>query len=169
MSTESLLMSILDTNPGIGPDAALAMLETLLMGQARIKTDVLLSGGKANGSAVNTSGGTQQNNSGSPVGIDPRKSIQEDCVICCECGKRMKMLGDAHLAKHGLSKRTYLEKYGYPSGTALIAKSLSMKRKESAKKNKLGQKKSDATTSVPETAAEVASAPTQVVNAPTLP
>lgn len=166
MSDNSLLMSILDTNPGIGPDSALSILEKLLMGQARIKNTVLLSGGKENGNSGNTSIGTQQNNAISPVGINPKKAIQQDSVICCECGKSMKMLGDAHLAKHGLNKKTYLEKYGYPSDTALIAISLSDKRKESAKKNKLGHNKSEDTASpseVPVVAEEAtpASNPTQ--------
>jgi hypothetical protein len=155
MQTDSLLKSILDNYPGINPDAALVMLEKLLIGQNMIKTSLLLSGGVPSGSPAQAGGGNQPDGAKSPAGVDPKMAIQEDYVQCCECGAKMKMLGDAHLAKHGLNKTSYLLKYGYAPKTALVSGELSKKRKESAKDNKLGhQKTEDAPSGVDTPAAE---------------
>ncbi|BAH73642.1 MucR family transcriptional regulator [Solidesulfovibrio magneticus] len=155
MQTDSLLKSILDNYPGINPDAALVMLEKLLIGQNMIKTSLLLSGGVPSGSPAQAGSGNQPDGVKSPAGVDPKMAIQEDYVQCCECGAKMKMLGDAHLAKHGLNKTSYLLKYGYAPKTALVSGELSKKRKESAKDNKLGhQKTEDAPSAVDTPAAE---------------
>ena len=151
MQTDSLLKSILDNYPGINPDAALVMLEKLLIGQNMIKTSLLLSGGVPSGSPAQAGGGNQPDGAKSPAGVDPKMAIQEDYVQCCECGAKMKMLGDAHLAKHGLNKTSYLLKYGYAPKTALVSGELSKKRKESAKDNKLGHQKTEDTPSAAET------------------
>lgn len=151
MSTESLLKSIMDNYPGIGPEAVLSMLEKLLIGQNRIKTSLLLSGGVSDGSPAQSGSGNQPDGAKSPAGVDPKTAIQEDHVQCCECGAKMQMLGDAHLAKHSLNKTSYLLKYGYAPDTALVSAKLSKKRKESAEKNKLGHRKAEDTPAAAET------------------
>ena len=163
MSTESLLKSIMDNYPGIGPDAVLSMLEKLLIGQNKIKTSLLLSGGVSDGSPAQAGGGNQPDGAKSPAGVDPKMAIQEDYVQCCECGAKMKMLGDAHLAKHGLNKTSYLLKYGYAPKTALVSGELSNKRKKSAKDNKLGKIKTEDAPSAAETPAAEGVAPVAMV------
>jgi predicted transcriptional regulator len=72
--------------------------------------------------------------------IDPRKSIQEDKVICLECSVEMKQLTAKHLGSHGLSIREYKTKWGFPQRQSLSAKSLSKARSKAAKKRGLPEK-----------------------------
>ena len=75
-----------------------------------------------------------------PGKIDPKGSIQEDKVICLECGVEMRQLTGRHLSSHGLSSREYKTKYGFPQGQSLSAKSLSKARSKAAKKRGLPEK-----------------------------
>jgi predicted transcriptional regulator len=75
-----------------------------------------------------------------PEKMDPKKSIQEDKVICLECGFEMKQLTATHLGSHGLSIREYKTKYGFPQRQSLSAKSLSKARSKAAKKRGLPEK-----------------------------
>lgn len=63
--------------------------------------------------------------------IDARDAIQDDYIICMECGKKLQVISVAHLRKHGLSKDDYCDKWGYPRGTRLV----SNKQREQAKAN----------------------------------
>lgn len=72
--------------------------------------------------------------------IDPKDSIQEDKVICLECGGEMRQLTAKHLSSHGLSIREYKTKYGFPQRQSLSAKSLSKARSKAAKKRGLPEK-----------------------------
>jgi predicted transcriptional regulator len=72
--------------------------------------------------------------------IDPKKSIQEDKVICLECQAEMKQLTAKHLGSHGLTIREYKKKYGFPQRQSLSAKSLSKARSKAAKKRGLPEK-----------------------------
>jgi len=65
--------------------------------------------------------------------ISPADSIQEDKVICLECGKEFKQLTQKHLFLHGLSPKEYKQKHGMRLKTSLMAKSLSAARSEAAK------------------------------------
>jgi len=56
--------------------------------------------------------------------VEGKASIQRDKVICLECGKEFKQLGNSHLASHGLTAREYKEKHGIPLGQALVTKDL---------------------------------------------
>ena len=69
--------------------------------------------------------------------IDPKDSIQEDRVVCLECGTRMKQLTGKHLNSHGLSMREYKQKWGFPLKQSLSARSLSKARSKAAKKRGL--------------------------------
>jgi predicted transcriptional regulator len=72
--------------------------------------------------------------------IDPKDSIQEDKVICLECGTEMRQLTIKHLSSHGLSVREYKKKYGFPLKQSLSAKSLSKARSKAARKRGLPEK-----------------------------
>jgi predicted transcriptional regulator len=67
-------------------------------------------------------------------------SIQRNKVICLECGREFKQISAKHLAGHGTDRRAYKEKYGIPLRQALSARSLSARRRKTAKELGLGEK-----------------------------
>ncbi|MFZ2447579.1 MAG: MucR family transcriptional regulator [Syntrophobacteraceae bacterium] len=69
--------------------------------------------------------------------LAPENSIQNDKVICLECGAEMKQLTQKHLVAHGISPKEYKKKYGFPMKTPLAAKSLTKARSKAAKKRGL--------------------------------
>ncbi len=69
--------------------------------------------------------------------LTPLDSIQNDKVICLECGKEMRLLSSKHLAVHGMDQKEYRKKYGFAVGTPLAAKSLTKARSKAAKKRGL--------------------------------
>lgn len=66
--------------------------------------------------------------------LTPEDSIQNDKVICLECGAEFKQLTQKHLSSHDLSPKDYKRKYGFTMRTPLSAKSLTKARKKAAKK-----------------------------------
>lgn len=66
--------------------------------------------------------------------VTPENSIQNDKVICLECGAEMKQLTKLHLSAHGLTAKEYKKKYGFTLRTPLAAKSLTKARSKAAKK-----------------------------------
>lgn len=72
--------------------------------------------------------------------VDPKGSIQEDKVICLECGAEMRQLTAKHLSSHGLTIREYKHKFGFPLRQSLSAKALSKARSKAAKKRGLPEK-----------------------------
>ena len=72
--------------------------------------------------------------------VDPKESIQEDKVICLECGAEMRQLTAKHLGSHGLTIRDYKHRYGFPLRQSLSAKNLSKARSKAAKKRGLPEK-----------------------------
>jgi predicted transcriptional regulator len=79
-----------------------------------------------------------------PTPVDPKKSIRKNKVICLECGKEFKMLGNRHLKEHGLDAKEYRKKYGFRARQPLTAKSLSKKRSKTAKALGLGERLQEA-------------------------
>lgn len=75
-----------------------------------------------------------------PERMDPRASIQEDKVICLECGAEFRQLTANHLKTHQMSPREYKRKWGFPLKQPLAAKMLTRLRSGSAKKRGLPQK-----------------------------
>ena len=75
-----------------------------------------------------------------PQALTPQDSIQNDKVICLECGKEMIQLTVRHLSSHGMSQKEYRKKYGFTMRTPLAAKSLTKARSKSAKKRGLPEK-----------------------------
>ena len=70
-------------------------------------------------------------------GMNPEDSIQEDRIICLECGAEKRQLTAKHLESHGLSAREYKKKWGFPLRQSLAAKSLSKSRSKAAKRRGL--------------------------------
>ena len=66
--------------------------------------------------------------------VTPENSIQNDKVICLECGAEMKQLTQKHLSSHGIGSKEYKKKYGFAMRTPLAAKSLTKARSKAAKK-----------------------------------
>ncbi|WP_432734445.1 MucR family transcriptional regulator [Maridesulfovibrio sp. FT414] len=76
----------------------------------------------------------------SPV-CDPRKSIKEKSIVCCECGKSFKIITKKHLASHGLTPDEYRERYGLKKKSPLVCKSLQRERRKKMKEMKLWTKR----------------------------
>ena len=72
--------------------------------------------------------------------VDPKKSIQRNYIINLEDGKKYKQLTARTLAKFGLSPAEYRKKWGFSPRQPLAAKSLSAKRRKTAKALGLGEK-----------------------------
>lgn len=75
-----------------------------------------------------------------PKALDPKESIQNDKVICLECGAEMRQLSAKHLISHGMDQKEYKKKYGFTMRTPLAAKSLTKARSKAAKKRGLPEK-----------------------------
>jgi predicted transcriptional regulator len=69
--------------------------------------------------------------------LSPANSIQNNKVICLECGAEMKVLTSKHLVSHGMNQKEYRKKYGFTMRTPLSAKSLTKARSKAAKKRGL--------------------------------
>ena len=69
-----------------------------------------------------------------PPVLSPADSIQNDKVICLECGAEMRLLTSRHLVFHGMSQQEYRKKYGFTMRTPLSAKSLTKARSKAAKR-----------------------------------
>lgn len=68
---------------------------------------------------------------------DAKSSVQDDKIICLECGAEMRQLTAKHLGAHNLKPREYKQKYGFPLKQPLSAKSLTRARSKAAKKRGL--------------------------------
>ncbi|MGA2403385.1 MAG: MucR family transcriptional regulator [Syntrophobacteraceae bacterium] len=69
--------------------------------------------------------------------LSPANSIQNDKVICLECGAEMRQLTQKHLVSHDMNQKEYRKKYGFTMRTPLSAKSLTKARSKAAKKRGL--------------------------------
>ena len=57
-----------------------------------------------------------------PKAIAPQNSIQDDKVICLECGAEMRQLTAKHLVSHGMNQKEYRKKYGFHNGDPIGCK-----------------------------------------------
>lgn len=55
-------------------------------------------------------------------------SIQQEKVICLECGKALQLLSHRHLAAHGLTPMTYKRKHSLCSTQSLCTYDLARRR-----------------------------------------
>jgi predicted transcriptional regulator len=69
--------------------------------------------------------------------LAPQDSIQENKVVCLECGAQMRQLTAKHLAGHVMDYKAYKKKYGFTMRTPLAAKSLTRARSKAAKQRGL--------------------------------
>jgi predicted transcriptional regulator len=69
--------------------------------------------------------------------MSPKDSVQENKVICLECGAEMRQLTIKHLSSHNMNLKEYKKKYGFTIKTPLSAKSLTKARSKAAKKRGL--------------------------------
>lgn len=90
--------------------------------------------------AYESGGGDLDLSSGEVRIDDPRSSIQEDKVVCLECGSDFRQLTANHLRTHNLTPREYKRKWGFPLKQPLAARMLTRLRSRSAKKRGLPQK-----------------------------
>jgi predicted transcriptional regulator len=71
------------------------------------------------------------------AGKEPRQSIQDDKIVCLECGTEMRQLTTKHLSVHNLTPREYKQKWGFSLKQPLSARSLTKARSKAAKKRGL--------------------------------
>ncbi|MGE5311785.1 MAG: MucR family transcriptional regulator [Nitrospirota bacterium] len=70
----------------------------------------------------------------------PVKSIQNRYVVNLEDGRKYRMLTSRTLARFGLTPREYRVKWGLPLGQPLLAKSLLVTRRKTARELGLGER-----------------------------
>jgi len=68
----------------------------------------------------------------------PHQAFQRTKVYCLECGKPFKLLSNRHLSTHGLTPRSYKQKWGFPLRTSLSAQTLTARRRQLAKARGMG-------------------------------
>ncbi len=68
---------------------------------------------------------------------EPLESIQDDKIVCLECGSEMRQLTRKHLTSHSLTSREYKQKWGFSLKQPLSAKSLTKARSKAAKQRGL--------------------------------
>ena len=70
----------------------------------------------------------------------PAKSIQNRYVVNLEDGRKYRMLTSRTLSRFGLTPRDYRVKWGLPPGQPLLAKSLLVTRRKTARELGLGER-----------------------------
>ena len=68
---------------------------------------------------------------------EPKESIQDDRIVCLECGTEMRQLTTKHLSTHEITPREYKKKWGFSLKQPLSARSLTRARSKAAKKRGL--------------------------------
>lgn len=72
--------------------------------------------------------------------VNPKKSIQDDFIICLEDGKKFKSLKRHLSAEYGLTPEEYRAKWGLPADYPMVAPNYAAARSQLAKKMGLGKK-----------------------------
>lgn len=121
--------------------ASVAQMSAELIEQSLIKTfSTLQRMQKAEEKGLFLDGGATEEISVEESGVakkDPRESIQDDKIICLECGTEMRQLTTKHLSVHNLTPKDYKHKWGFSLKQPLSAKSLTKARSKAAKKRGL--------------------------------
>ena len=76
--------------------------------------------------------------------VNPKRSVQEDYIICLEDGKKFKSLKRHLMTHYGLTPDQYREKWGLDSNYPMVAPSYAAARSQLAKKMGLGRKRKEA-------------------------
>ncbi len=61
------------------------------------------------------------------------RTMQQDHIICLECGKALQLLSHRHLSSHGLTPRTYKAKHRIAADQALSSPSVRRRRLQLAR------------------------------------
>jgi predicted transcriptional regulator len=72
--------------------------------------------------------------------LSPAESIQDDHVVCLECGRHLTQITANHLKSHGLTPREYKKKWGFRLRDSLACRNLQQSRSEAAKKRGIPEK-----------------------------
>lgn len=72
------------------------------------------------------------------MSASPETSIQQDHVLCLECGLTFTLLSNRHLVTHGLTPREYKRKHGLRMTQSLSARTLTAKRRRQARARGMG-------------------------------
>jgi len=72
--------------------------------------------------------------------VNPKRSVQDDHIVCLEDGKKYKSLKRHLMTNHGLSPDEYRAKWGLPNDYPMVAPSYAATRSKLAKKMGLGRK-----------------------------
>ena len=77
--------------------------------------------------------------------VDPKEAFQQEKIICLECGKAFRVLGNRHLSKHGLDQDAYRRKWAIPETQPLACGELTEKRRDQMKKQQIWKKRKELT------------------------
>ncbi len=72
--------------------------------------------------------------------VNPKKSVQDDYIVCLEDGKKFKSLKRHLMSHYGLTPEAYREKWGLDPNYPMVAPSYAAARSKLAKKMGLGRK-----------------------------
>ena len=73
--------------------------------------------------------------------VNPKKSVNDDYIICLEDGKKFKSLKRHLMTHYGLSPEQYREKWGLDANYPMVAPNYAAARSALAKKMGLGRKR----------------------------
>ncbi len=73
--------------------------------------------------------------------VNPKKSVNEEYIVCLEDGKKFKSLKRHLMTHYGLTPEAYREKWGLDANYPMVAPSYAAARSQLAKKMGLGRKR----------------------------
>ncbi len=76
--------------------------------------------------------------------VPVKKSVQDDQIVCLECGLKFKSLKRHLMTHHGLAPEVYREKWDLPADYPMVAPADAEARSRLAKEMGLGQKRKSA-------------------------
>jgi predicted transcriptional regulator len=103
-------------------------------------TLAVLAGEKAASAEFEVVSEAARETTGPKPAVPIEESIQDDFIVCLECGKRFRTL-KAHLRRaHGLTPATYCERFGLDQKKyTLVSRNYSEQRRQLAKEKGLGE------------------------------
>jgi predicted transcriptional regulator len=135
-ATSSIVSAFLSKNPCAVQELPQLVAQTLKALQGH-NAEAFAQAGKA---GLNSAGeqAAQQEVKLQPA-VDPRKSVQQDYIVCLEDGKKMKMLKRYLANKYNLTPQQYREKWGLAKDYPMVAPAYAEERAQVAKRIGLGQ------------------------------
>lgn len=76
--------------------------------------------------------------------VNPKKSVQNDYIICLEDGQKFKSLKRHLMSHYGLTPQDYRERWDLPSDYPMVAPSYAERRSKLAREMGLGRKRKNA-------------------------